>query len=152
MAGEEKPGRIDDAEYYALIRARLEHEDGLIVNRLSWLMASQSFLFTAYAIVLNGLSSATTRSILDHHGRLIRLIPVVGIASSALISTGIVAATRAMAWLRRQFRLRVPDEVALGLPPIQTPGPIAAAGLAAPLILPVAFVAVWLYLLVTRLR
>jgi hypothetical protein len=152
MAGEEKTGRIGDAEYYALIRARLEHEDGLIVNRLSWLMASQSFLFTAYAIVLNGLSSATTRSILDHHGRLIRLIPVVGIASSALISAGIVAATRAMAWLRRQFRLRVPDEAALGLPPIQTPGPIAAAGLAAPLILPVAFVAVWVYLLVTRLR
>jgi hypothetical protein len=152
MAGEETPGRIGDAEYYALIRARLEHEDGLIVNRLAWLMASQSFLFTAYAIVLNGLASTTTQSILDHHARLIRLIPIVGIASSALISAGLLAATRAMAWLRRQFRSRVPDETALGLPPIQTPCAIAAAGLAAPLILPVVFVAVWLYLLITRLR
>jgi hypothetical protein len=148
MAGEDKPGRIGDADYYKLIRARLEHEDGLIVNRLAWLMASQSFLFTAYAIVLNGLATPAAQSILNHHARLIRLIPFVGIASSALISAGILAAIRAMAWLRGQFRSRVPDEAALGLPPIQTPRSISMMGLAAPLILPGVFVVVWLYLLV----
>jgi hypothetical protein len=140
-----------NADHYRLIRARLEHEDGLIVNRLSWLMASQSFLFTAYAIVLNGIGSATSH-IAEHLQRLIHLIPLVGIAASALIFAGIFAATRAMKWLREVFRAKVPDEAALGLPPLQTPGPIAATGLAAPLILPLAFVGVWLYLLITFAR
>ena len=44
-------------EYYNLIRERIEHEDNLIVQRLTWLVGSQSFLFTAYAIVSNGLMS-----------------------------------------------------------------------------------------------
>ena len=42
-------------EYYNLIRERIEHEDNLIVQRLTWLVGSQSFLFTAYAIASNYL-------------------------------------------------------------------------------------------------
>lgn len=140
---EPAPGRIDDVAFYAMMRARLDHEDGLIVSRLAWLMASESFLFTAYAIVLNGATSS-------QHGRLLQLIPVVAIASSALIFVGIVAAIRAMAWIRGLLRARVPDETALGLPPLHTPRAIAASGLVAPVVLPVVFVAVWLYLLATR--
>jgi hypothetical protein len=131
---------IDDVAFYSMMRARLEHEDGLIVSRLAWLMASESFLFTAYAIVLNGPSTF-------QHGRLMQLIPIVAIASSALIFVGIVAAIRAMRWVRGLLRARVPDETALGLPPIHTPGSMASAGLVAPIILPIVFVAVWLYLL-----
>lgn len=137
------PGRIDDVAFYSMARARLEHEDGLIVSRLAWLMASESFLFTAYAIVLNGTGSS-------RHGRLMQLIPIVAIASSALIFVGIVAAVRAMAWIRGLLRARLPDETALGLPPLHTPGSIAALGLIAPLVLPIVFVAVWLYLLSIR--
>src|SRR4051812_10601662 len=93
MTDEPKPGRIDDIAYYHHLRARLEHEDVLIVNRLSWLMASQSFLFTAYAIVLNG-------SGLRQQLRLMKLVPVVAITASALIFVGIAAAVRAMGWIR----------------------------------------------------
>jgi hypothetical protein len=140
---EPSPGRIDDVAFYSMMRARLEHEDGLIVSRLAWLMASESFLLTAYAIVLNGSGSSV-------HGRLLQLIPIVAIASSALIFVGIVAAVQAMSWIRGLLRARVPDETALGLPPLHTPGWIAAAGLFAPVVLPLVFVAVWLYLLSTR--
>ena len=35
------------------VRSQIEYEDNLVANRLSWLIASQSFLFTGYAIVLN---------------------------------------------------------------------------------------------------
>ena len=35
-----------------LIQARLSHEDELINQRISWLVNSQSFLLTAYAIHL----------------------------------------------------------------------------------------------------
>lgn len=141
MPPDDRPGRIDDLQYYLHLRGRLEHEDGLIVSRLAWLMASESFLFTAYAIVLNAAAT-------PQHRRLIQLIPIVAVASSALILVGIVAAVRAMGWIRGLLRSRIPDEAALGLPPIHTPGSIKA-GLAAPLLLPLLFVAVWLYLLAT---
>ena len=49
---------LSGLEYYRLIRERIEHEDNLVVQRLLWLVASQSFLFTACAIVLNGLTAA----------------------------------------------------------------------------------------------
>jgi hypothetical protein len=139
MADDPKPARADDVAVYLHLRARLEHEDGLITSRLAWLMAAESFLFTAYAIALNGPSTS-------QHLRLLKLIPVVAILSSALIFAGIVAAVRAMGWIREQLRSRVPDASSLNLPPLHTPGAVAA-GLAAPLILPLVFILVWLYLL-----
>jgi hypothetical protein len=51
--------KISTLERYQVFRNRIEHEDNLIMQRFSWLMASQSILFTAYAIVPNGLSSST---------------------------------------------------------------------------------------------
>jgi len=141
MSADEKPTRVDDLAYYHHLRSRLEHEDGLIVNRLAWLMASESFFFTAYAIVLNGAGT-------PHHRRLIHLIPMVAIASSALIFVAIVAAVRALGWIHGLMKARVPDPAALGLPPLHSPGSITVPGLAAPLILPPIFVTVWFYLLV----
>lgn len=142
MSGEDQPAKIGDVDFYAQLRHRIEHEDSLIVSRLAWLMASESFLFTAYAIVINGSGMVT-----EVRERLIRLIAVVGIVTSSLILVGILAAIRAIAWLRDQCRARIPDETALGLPPLYPPRSIVLAGLLAPVVLPVSFVAVWLYLL-----
>ena len=99
--------------------------------------------------MVNGIAGNIPSSIAQHMERLLRLIPLVGVAASVLIFSGIFAATRAMTWLKGQLHARIPDETALGLPPIQTPAPIAAHGLAAPLLLPPAFAGVWLYLLFT---
>ena len=133
---------LGDLEFYRMIRARLEHEDGLVVNRLSWLVASQSFLFTAYAIVLNGPQASA-----GHPPALLRVVPIVGIASVGLIYAGLLAAIRAMSWLRASLRARVPDESRLGLPSIHAPAIIRALGLAAPVLLPVVFLVAWLFLL-----
>ncbi|RPH40416.1 MAG: hypothetical protein EHM91_11130 [Planctomycetota bacterium] len=149
MSGEEKPARLDDAAFAALLRVRIEHEDNLIVSRTSWLMASESFLYTAYAIALNGITTPGMSNV-EHQARLLKLIPLVGIACSLLILTGILAAIRAMAWLRKLYRTRLPDDATVGLAPIQTPIPNVAAGLAAPVLLPTVFVIVWLYLLSTE--
>ena len=40
------PAGADPGYGDAIIR-QLEHEDSLTINRLSWLVAAQSFLFTA---------------------------------------------------------------------------------------------------------
>jgi hypothetical protein len=134
-----KPDRIDDVAFYNQLRSRVEHEDNLVVNRTLWLMAAQSFLFTAYAIGMNGPEDR-------RHGILLRLLPLVGVISSALIFVGVAAALRAMVWFRGALRERVADESRLGLPPLQTPGGVNA-GLAAPLLLPPVFIVVWMYLL-----
>src|SRR5262245_22398108 len=125
MSPDERPARIDDLAYYHHLRERLQHEDGLIVNRLAWLVASESFFFTAYAIALNGNDTA-------QHRRLLHLIPLVAVVSSALIWIGIVAAVKAIGWIRGLLRARIPDEASLGLPPLHTPG-LMTPGLAAPL-------------------
>ena len=103
---------LSGLEYYNLIRQRIEHEDNLIVQRLSWLVASQSFLFTAYAIVLNGLTTPpqpATETVIHQQMRLSRLIPLTAMMSCALIYVGIAAAVKAIADLRRSYRSRFPS-------------------------------------------
>ena len=75
---------------------------------------------------------------------------MVGVASSILIFMGILAAIGSIAWLRGLLRARAADETSLGIPPIHSPAPVVASGLAAPVILPIVFVTVWLYLLTTE--
>ena len=139
MAEDLKPDRIDDVTFYNHLRSRVEHEDNLIVDRTLWLMAAHSFLFTAYAIAMNGPEDR-------RHGILLRVLALVAVISSALIFVGIAAAVRAMLWFRGALRERMPDETRLGLPPLQTPGGVNS-GLAAPLLLPPFFIVVWLYVL-----
>ena len=142
---------IDDVRFYTLIRSRLEHEDNLVVHRLSWLMASQAFLFTAYAISASGLATAAGAGYGPLQG-MFRLMPVVGLISTVLIWMGMVAALRAMAWLRSLYSARIKDEAALGVPPALSPHEFRMWGLAAPRFLPAIFVVAWLILLVFALR
>ena len=138
---------IDDLRYYEMIRARLEHEDGMIVNRLSWLMASQSFLFTAYAIAAASppvIANTATGGL----AAIYRLVPWVGVATTALIYAGLLAAVKSMAWLTKCYRGRVTDEAALGVPPVGPPWSILRWGMSAPLVLPPLFIVAWIVLLV----
>ena len=99
-----------DVEFYHLVRRRIEHEDGLTVNRLSWLVASQSFLFTAYALTLNGLAAGLSGPMADRQALLCRLIPLIGVATTALIYAGLIASSRALVWLRASLRARLGDD------------------------------------------
>ena len=139
--------KISGLETYRLFRGRIEHEDNLIIQRLSWLVASQSFLFTAYAITTNGLTNLDPK-LLGHFaeqaGLLFRLIPTVAICVALLIYISILAALRAIRQIRRIYQSKpLPSD----LPPIQTAATTRLLGLSAPLLLPVLFVSVWLVLL-----
>jgi hypothetical protein len=140
-------GPADDVRFYELTRARLEHEDGLIVNRLSWLVGSQAFLFTAFAISAGAPPSAVSRVEI-----LYRLVPWVGVVSTALIYAGLFAAARGMAWLLATYRARVADDDALGVPPIRTPRGIHLWGMAAPVLLPPVFLVAWIALGLSTFR
>jgi hypothetical protein len=101
-------------------------------------MGAQSFLFTAYAIAINGPPAA---------GRLLRLLPWIAILFAVLIFGGILAALGAMVWLRRSCLARGVQEETLGLPPLFTPAPFRRLGLAAPVALPLAVIAAWSWLI-----
>ncbi len=136
-------------EYYNLVRERLEHEDNLIVQRLTWLVGSQSFLFTAYAIVSNGLMTQPAQPVSPHFTSqlqlLFQLVPVVAMLTSVLIYVSILAAVVTMRRLRNGYRSRFgPEEDAL--PPIMSVAPVRWFGLFAPMLLPPVFATIWLIL------
>ena len=138
---------ISRLERYQIFRDRIEHEDNLVMQRLSWLMASQSFLFTAYAIVTNGLSPlpASGENVFIHHlSILARIIPIVALLNSLLIFISILGALKAIRELRDTYRQQ--SDI-LGIIPLQTSKTARRLGLSAPLLLPLLFLAVWLFLL-----
>ena len=140
------PETISPLERYQLFRSRIEHEDNLIIQRLSWLMASQSFLFTAYAIVTNGLTSSAGNGANTFANRLqtlVQIIPVVALLNSFLIAISIFAALMAISQLRRSYQ----QSATLEILPLQTSRTARAFGLSAPVLLPLLFFAVWLFLL-----
>src|SRR5215813_8512645 len=97
---------VTQDEMYRLCRGRIEHEDNLIVQRLAWLVAAQSFLFTAYAITTNALTTLDPKaagSFLDHAVLVFRLIPTVAICNALLIYISILAALRAIRQMRRLY-------------------------------------------------
>ena len=128
------------------IRRQLEHEDSLTINRLSWLVASQSFLFTAYAIVLNGLPLARDPFVASRQGELLRIVPELGLATSGLIYLGVLAGVRVTLRLRHALEQRQP-RTDTARPPLPGSAATHAFGLAAPLLLPPIFFAAWAVLL-----
>ncbi len=138
---------ISPLERYRLFRDRIEHEDNLIMQRLSWLMASQSFLFTAYAIVTNGLNVSTPDMKSKHASHLAILesiVPIVALLNSLLILISILAAMKAIKELRSGYAKR---GAVLDVLPLQTSWTARIGGMSAPVLLPLLFLAVWLYLL-----
>jgi hypothetical protein len=149
MEADIRPDKLDPTSFYRLLRSRMDHEDLLVVNRLSWLVASQAFLFTGYALAVTGLTAPQVEALRTHLSHLLRLIPLVAVISAALIYMSLLAGMRATAWLHALYRRKGSDETSLGLPPIEVPRRIVMWGLVAPMVLPPVYVVIWLYLLLS---
>jgi hypothetical protein len=139
---------LSPAEQYRMVRAQVEHEDSLVSQRLSWLLASQSFLFTAYAITLNGPLQSHFKTFESNAELLVLLLTVVGIVSALLIWASILAGIAAMKKLKVDFEHRVGTALPEGIPPIQTTGFALRAGQLGPVLIPLLFITAWLILLV----
>jgi len=138
-------------DYYRILRGQIEHEDNLVGSRLSWFVTSQSFLFSAYAIIATGFQGIATQSTLDAKHVLLVIIPSVAIGTSVLILLAIISGIRAMSALRKRYvQLTAQWDDAL-LPPIQGDQLNRMIGMAAPALLPPLFMAVWFFLLMRRL-
>lgn len=132
-----------DDESIETIRRRLEHEDNLVNQRLSWILTSQAFLLTAYAILLNAPAVLRSEVHQQHHALLLRLIPLSGVLTVLLIWLAIGAALLAM----RDLRACAATHPGFGSATIQGRGLTLVLGLAAPLLIPGVFLLTWLTLM-----
>ena len=134
------------AAYYDQVRNQIEHEDDLLTQRVSWLMASQSFLFSAYAIVLNGLQfGEKTRAEavkLDFY----HFLPVAGILSTSLIYASIWGGVLAIHRLRKLWDSHQVQALSLDRPPIHSSPVSFLLGQCAPRLLPLVLIGMWIYL------
>jgi hypothetical protein len=127
-------------DLYNQVRAQIQHEDDLVAQRLNWFLTSQSFLFTAYAIVFSNTPAARDAPI---RSTLMAVIPLIAICAGVLIFIAIVAGAVVMHHLRNGFAPHRQRAISSGLPPLQGLGLTRAMGLAAPMALPLVFIAVW---------
>jgi hypothetical protein len=128
-----------------ILKDRLDRETDLIIQRTAWVVGSQAFLFSAYAVALGAPAHAATPAIEVQSRLLVQLIPWVSLVSLFLLLVTIGAGV--VAW----FHLRGHRARSDALGPFSDTGPILRiAGLAAPLLIPVAFLATWLELILHR--
>ena len=147
------PAPLTPVERYHILREQIQHEDSLTTQRLSWLLASQAFLFSGYAIVLNGPDRAPTAFVAEQRNWLLGAIPFLGCASAALIFLSVIAGVRALYNLRTLTDVLCHGETVLrDFPPIQGTRFTRLAGLASPLLIPPIFAGVWFYLMLCGLR
>jgi hypothetical protein len=128
---------------FPLIQARLSHEDDLVNQRVSWLVNSQSFLLTAYAITLNGLAADANKPLAIVQRKLLNLLPLVGVACVLLVCVALIGGLCALTELR-SFAARKCSQDRLFL--ISKPTP-QFLGVSAPVLIPLVFLAIWLAVL-----
>ena len=122
-------------------RERLNQENFLIVQRVSWLLVSQSFLFIVYAALIVAKPSSARH---DQAARLFYVVPVLGVVIVLAVYTSIAAAHMSIRALRRQFDLLEPQHPdPFDLIPTSR---LRALGSVAAHVPPIAIAAVWIWL------
>lgn len=128
------------------LRRRIEHEDNLVSQRLSWLVASQAFLLTAFAISLNASPDLKPPHYANSNHLLVALLPYAGVACILVLWLTLAGALWSMAVLRAQAdRITQPGDF-----PIHSRAAIRRLGFAAPIAIPAVFLALWLAIIAGR--
>ena len=136
------PGLTSEFAFARLVRERLDRETDLIIQRTAWVVGSQAFLFSAYAISLN----SPAHTVQEHSAKLkllMLLIPWVSLISLALLLVTVCAGVVALQRLRRHASQADPLAQIL----LEEGPAVRMASLAGPLLVPLAFLATWLALL-----
>lgn len=88
---------------YDRIRAKIEHEDNLVNQRIMWMITLQGLLFTAYGFSLSAEATALSVSSSEHKMLFISTLTTlrqamvaVGVGSSFATLLGVIAAHRAI--------------------------------------------------------
>ena len=146
---ESKP--LSCADFYRLIRERLDHQENLVTQRVNWLVFSQSFLFSAYAILLNAPPEAKSPIYAQLQSFLLLLIPGLSLISGILIYLSVFGSLFYMSNLRRSFETYPEDETIKHFPPIHNTTFLRRIGELPPIFLPLLLIVTWVFLLIKEL-
>jgi hypothetical protein len=135
-----------ELSFQLLLRSRLDRETDLLTQRTGWVVGSQAFLFSAYAIALNGRFAGATPTPDRRAHLLVEVIPWISIVSLVLLIVTLAGGFAALLQLRRHLAARGDRRVQI----LDASRPARTAGLIAPLLVPWAFLITWIVLLVTR--
>jgi hypothetical protein len=129
-----------------IIVGRIDRENDLLGHRTTWVVASQAFLFSAYAVSLAGTHGGA-RTIYAHRlTTLVVLLPWTAIVTLVLLYVTIVGSVRAI--LRLRVLCETPEPMERELVHGDTVS--RRAGLTAPVLIPAVFLTTWLALVVSR--
>ncbi|MBC8386509.1 MAG: hypothetical protein ISS18_04880 [Bacteroidales bacterium] len=87
---------------YEEFREKWKHEDGLINQRLTWLLITQTLLFAGYANIFVKIMEAESITIITHF--LLLVMAIFGILFSNIIRISVNAAIMAMYDLKKQYK------------------------------------------------
>jgi hypothetical protein len=125
---------------YIFLREEMRHEDNLINARLSWLVNSQSFLFGAFAITLNGSAQSKFPMYAKLNVILVTWLPLAGILAAAASYLTIWAAILHIKRVRRLAQGKYPPH----LLPLNGEIFTGRMGLSGAVFIPIIFLAVWI--------
>src|SRR5215469_324885 len=128
------------------LREEIRHEDNLLNQRISWLVSSQSFLLTGFAIALNGPLHAKFVRYEHLAVALVSWIPIVGVLISMIGQITILAGLLHMRQVRRLSRMFHPAHV----PGVQGTSVTRWLGLSGPVLTPLIFLVVWIAFLLRQ--
>jgi hypothetical protein len=131
---------------FAFLREEIRHEDMMLNQRIMWLVSSQSFLLTGFAIALNG--PLQVRFVRYEHlaVALVSWIPVVGVTISLICQITILAGLLHMWHIRRLAHTFHPSN----LPWVHGTSLTRWLGLAGPALTPLIFLIVWIAFLARK--
>lgn len=142
----------DEKDYLGRLDAMIKTNLDLISHRMGWLLISQSFLFTAFALaaahVQNPLADRLSLGIFVH------LVPLLGLATALFVGLSLLAAMRVI-WVMKATRAKIeatltrPLEDAYGAASVPRTSLTDWVGHAPALAVPSLFAAAWLYLLLS---
>ncbi len=124
---------------YILRREEIRHQDNLLNARLSWLVSSQAFLLTGFAVTLNGTALSLLSDYTKLNALLIASLPLAGLVTDLVSYATIWAAILRM----RNIRCLAHDSHPPHLPTVQAGAFGRRLGLAGPVLIPIIFLAVW---------
>jgi hypothetical protein len=130
----------DDPSIQLLLRSRLDRESEILMHRTAWVVGSQAFLFSAYAIALNGHPEAP---FVAQSRLLMHLVSWVSITSLALFQISVWGGVTALVNLRRHVVLNEDPRLHL----LEVSPRAHLSGLAAPVLVPFVFFVAWVILI-----
>lgn len=142
------PKPTSSAEFYRFIRERIDYEENLLNQRVIWLIFSQSFLVSAYVIMLNSPPEPKSPMYGELQSSLIWLLPILSLVLSIIVYISVISALAHIAQLRETFETYPKDDTIERFPTMNEETLIRRMGGLPPILVPLLFIGTWAFLLI----